>query len=171
MIRLLELLARLPGTLLPFAVGLSLVRADFWTALGIGTAAVAGHFLAIPLARLLLRWVRARNLLLCQAVLYVILLVVLIAAVEQQMLVLVFVLSLSAALAAPAEGVCSRNPRLDRSAVGLSFLLAVTCGLLAAWTVPLVVCGVAAAAAVPVLVMLRSSGPEQGEAEVSPSGS
>lgn len=167
MIRLLELAARLPGTLLPFAAGLALVRTDWWAALGIGAAAVAGYFLSAPLGRLLSRWSSPRNLLLVQAVLYVILLVLLIAAVEQQLLWLVLALSLCAALAAPAERVCAPSPRLDRTAVGLSFILAVVCGLASAWAVPLVVCGVTAAAAVPVLVMLRSTGIEQGEVPLS----
>ncbi len=171
MIRLLELAARLPGTLLPFAVGLALVGADWWAALGIGAAAVAGYFLSAPLGRLMNRWSSPRNLLLAQAVVYVILLVLLIAAVEQQLLWLVLVLSFGAALAAPAERVCVPNPRLDRTAVALSFILAVVCGLVSAWAVPLVVCGVAAAASVPVLVMLRSSGTDQGEAGLSRPGS
>lgn len=157
MIRVLQLLARLPGTLLPFAVGLSLSAAGWWIALGAGAAAVAGYFLSSGISRLLSRRVSWRNLLLCQAVIYVVLVILLVTSAEQGHLVLALALSLAAGAAAPAERVCAPQRRLDRTALGLSFLLALVCGLFAAWTAPLVACGILAAAAVPVLVMLRFS--------------
>lgn len=157
MMRILQLLSRLPGTLLPFAVALSLIGAGWWIALAAGAAAVAGYFLSPAVTRLLRRWVSWRNLLLCQAVIYVVLVIVLATSAEQRQLILAMSLSLAAALTAPAERVCAPHRRLDRTALGLALLLALICGLLSAWTVPLVICGIAAAAAVPVLVMLRFS--------------
>ncbi|NDK30781.1 hypothetical protein [Nesterenkonia haasae] len=159
MTRVLELLARLPGTLLPFAIAsslVSLVGVGWWTALAGGVAAVVGYFLSAGIAQMLVRWWGSwRNLLLGQTVTYVVLVVLLIAASDQQRLWLVLVLGLLAGAAAPAERVCMPNVRLDRSALGLSVLLALACGLTGAWSVPLAVCGVTAAAAVPVLVMRR----------------
>ncbi|TLP77484.1 hypothetical protein [Nesterenkonia sphaerica] len=159
MSRALELLARLPGTLLPFAVGLSLVSAPgvrWWTALAGGVVALVGYLLSPVVARLAVRWWGSwKNLLLGQAVLYVVLVVLLLAAAEQQRQWVVLPLGLLAGAAAPAERVCSPNPRLDRTALGLSALIALGSGFAAAWALPLAACGVAAAAAVPALVMRR----------------
>lgn len=159
MMRLLELLARLPGTLLPFAVGLSLLSVagvGWWVAVVAGAAAVAGYLLSAVVARVCVRrWGSWRNLLLGQAVAYVVVVVVLIAAVEQQRIWLVVPLSLVAGVASPAERICAPNSRLDGTAIGVSVILALVAGLVGAWSVPLALCGVAAAAAVPVLVMRR----------------
>lgn len=157
MSRLLQLSARLPGALLPFAAALSLSVAGWWIALGAGAAAVAGYFLSPPLSRLLCRWVSWRNLLLSQTVIYVLLVVLLLTAAEQGQLALALSLSILAGAAAPAERVYVPRRRLDRTAIGLALLLALICGLLSAWSVPLVVCGVLAAVVVPILVMLRFS--------------
>lgn len=121
-----------------------------------GVAAVVGYVLSAVIAQVLVRrWGSWRNLLLGQTVAYVVLVVLLIAASDQQRLWLVLLLSLLAGTAAPAERVCVPNIRLDRSALGLSVLLTLACGFAGAWSVPLAVCGVTAAAAVPVLVMRR----------------
>lgn len=157
MMRILQLLARLPGTLLPFAAALSLIGAGWWIALGAGAAAVAGYILSPAVTRLLCRWTSWRNLLLCQSVIYVLLVIVLATSAEQRELILALSLSFAAALAAPAERVCVPHRRLDRTALGLALLLALICGLASAWTAPLVICGITAAAAVPMLVMLRFS--------------
>lgn len=159
MMRVLELLARLPGTLLPFAVGLGLISSagvGWWAALAGGVCAIVGFWLSGTLAQALVkRWSSWRNVLLGQTVAYVVLVVLLIAATDQQRLWMVLPLSLLAGVAAPAERVCVRNSRLDRSAVGLGVLLTLVCGLAAAWSVPLALCGLTAAAAVPILVMRR----------------
>lgn len=157
MMRMLQLLARLPGTLLPFAAALSLIDAGWWIALGAGAAAVAGYFLSTVLSRLFARWASWRNLLLGQTVIYVLLVILLITSADQGHLELAVSLSFIASVAAPAERVIVPHHRLDRTAVGLALLLALICGFLSAWTVPLVVCGVMAASAVPMLVMRRPS--------------
>ncbi|RJN31029.1 hypothetical protein [Nesterenkonia natronophila] len=157
--RVLELLARIPGTLLPFAVGLSLVSlagVSWWTALAGGVWAFVGYLLSPVLGQLAVKWWGSwRNLLLGQAVAYVVLVVLLLAAAEQQRPWLVLPLSLLGGAVAPAERACAPNSRLDRSALGLSVLVATVSGFSGAWSVPLAACGVAAAAAVPALVMRR----------------
>ncbi|NLS10556.1 hypothetical protein HGQ17_11250 [Nesterenkonia sp. MY13] len=154
--RLLSLVARLPGALLPFAVALATVTSGIWPALAAASLALAGFFLSIGFTRLLTRWVRWRNLMLMSTVGYVVLVVLLIAAAEQQAVWTPALLSFLGGLIAPAERVWEPNPRLDRSALGLAFLIALTCGMLEVWQTALVASGVAAAVAVPILVMLRA---------------
>jgi len=159
--RLLSLAARLPAAMLPFAAALGLAHAGFLPALGAAAAALAGCWVGQLGAKWLLHRVHGRHVLLCAAVIYVVLNVLLIAAVEQQALWTAALLSGAAGLTAPPEQVIAGSRRLERTAVGTGLLLAVVCGLLSAWTVPLVAAAFLAATAVPVLVMTRAQPPRK----------
>lgn len=157
--RLLSLTVRLPAALLPFAAALGLADAGFLPALGAAVAALAGYWLVYLLGPWVLKRIHPRHLMLCSAVLFVVLSVLLIVAVEQQVLWAALLLSGTAGLAAPPERVIIRSRRLNRTAVGAAFLLSLVCGFVAAWTVPLVAAAFIAATAAPVLVMTRAQPP------------
>lgn len=158
--RLLSLAARLPAAMLPFAAALGLAHAGYLPALGAAAAALAGCWAGQLGASWLLHRVHARHVMLCAAVIYVVLSVLLIVAVEQQTLWAAVLLSGVAGLTAPPERIIVRSRRLERTAVGTGLLLAVVCGFLSAWTVPLVAAAFLAATAVPVLVMTRVQPPK-----------
>lgn len=157
--RLLSLAARLPAALLPFAAALGLAEAGFLPALGVAVTALTGYWLVHLLGPWVLKRIHPRHLMLCTAVLFVVLSVLLIVAAEQQVLWAAVLLSGTAGLAAPPERVIIRSQRLNRTAVGAAFLLALVCGFASAWTVPLVAAAFIAATAVPVLVMTRAQPP------------
>lgn len=157
--RLLSLAARLPAAGLPFAAGLGLLQAGVLPALGAAAAAGAGGVLAHLLGPAALRRIHPRHLMLCTAVLFVILSVLLIVAAEQRVLWAALLLSGLAGLSAPPEGAVVADRRLNRTAVGTGLLLAIGCGVASAWTVPLVALAFLAAAAVPVVVMRRAQPP------------
>lgn len=157
--RLLSLTVRLPAALLPFAAALGLADAGFLPALGAAVAALAGYWLVRLLGPWALKGVHPRHLMLCSAVVFVVLSVLLIVAVEQQVLWAALLLSGTAGLAAPPERVIIRSPRLNRTAVGLAFMISLVCGFASAWTVPLVAVAFIAATAAPLLVMTRAQPP------------
>lgn len=158
-LRLLSLSARLPGALLPFAAALGLADAEFLVALLAAAAALVGYWCADWLTPAVLKRVQTKNLLLCTTVAFVVVMVLLIVAAEQHVLWAALLLSGLGGLSAPAERHAAPNSRLDRTAVGAGFLLAVICGAATAWTLPLVAAAFLAAAAVPVLVMIRTQPP------------
>ena len=161
--RLLSLAARLPSALLPFAAALGLAEAGFIPALGAAAAALLGYWGAHLLAPWAVKQAQPKNLLLCTAVLFVVLAVLLIVAVEQHVMWAVLLLSATAGLSGPPERFIWPSRRLDRTALGAGFLLAVICGFVSAWTVPLVAAAFIAATAVPVLVMTRIQPPKNSD--------
>lgn len=168
--RLLSLAARLPGALLPLAVGLALSTTGFWIALGIAVLAFAGLALGRWLAPLAARSLGWPNVLLCSAVAFVILTVLLIAAAQEQALWTASALALAAGLCAPAETAAQPQSRLDRTSIVTAFIIAVICGLASAWSAALVAAAFLAAAAVPILVMTRAAqagGQESSEDQIS----
>src|SRR5699024_2391633 len=82
-VRLLSLAARTPAALLPFAAALGLADAGVLPAVGTAAAALVGYGLAQLGAPWLLQRVLIRHVLLCAAVVYVVLSVLLIVSVEQ----------------------------------------------------------------------------------------
>lgn len=161
--RLLSLTARMPATLLPFAAALGLADAGILPAAGAAAAALGGYWAAQLGAPWVLQRVRPRYVLLCAAVSYVVIGVLLIVAVEQHALWTAALLSAIIGLTAPPERVIVAEPRLERTAVGASFLLALVCGFASAWTMPLVAAAFVAATAVPVLVMTRDQPPRNSD--------
>lgn len=157
--RLLSLAARLPAALLPFGAALGLAEVGFLPAVGAGAAALAGYWAAHLLGPWVTWHVAPRNLLLCSAVAFAILTTLLIVAVEQHVLWAAVLLSAGAGVVAPPERHITASPRLDRTAVGAGFLVAVASGFFAALSVPLVAAAFLAVTAVPILVMTRSQPP------------
>ena len=157
--RLLSLAARIPATLLPFAAALGLAPGGMLPAVASAAAALGGYWAAQLGAPWVLQRVQPQHVLLCAAVIYVVLSVLLIVAVEQHVLWAAILLSGVAGLTAPPERAIAHNPRLERTAIGVGLLLAVACGFVSAWSVPLVAAAFVAAAAVPVLVMTRAQPP------------
>lgn len=116
--RLLSLTARMPATLLPFAAALGLADAGILPAAGAAAAALGGYWAAQLGAPWVLQRVRPRYVLLCAAVSYVVIGVLLIVAVEQHALWTAALLSAIIGLTAPPERAIVAEPRLERTAVG-----------------------------------------------------
>lgn len=159
--RLLSLAARLPAALLPFASALGLSSAGFLLALSGAAAALCAYWLVPWVMPWILKRAQPRHVLLCTAVMFVILTVVLIVAVEQQAQWSAVLLSGAAGLSAPPERAIGRSGRLERTAVGFGVVVVLVCGLVSAWVVPLVAAAFLAATAVPLLVMIRSQPPRK----------